>query len=30
MNAGMTSAIEFEHDFPVTPSAVAAHQEQDL
>ena len=26
----MTSAIEFEHDFPVAPSAVAAHQEQDL
>jgi len=26
----MTSAIEFEHDFPVAPSAVAAHQVQDL
>jgi hypothetical protein len=26
----MTSTIEFEHDFPVGPSAVAAHHEQDL
>ena len=26
----MTSTIEFEHDFPVAPSAVTAHREQDL
>lgn len=26
----MTSTIEFEHDFPVAPSAVTAHQEQDV
>ena len=26
----MTSTIEFEHDFPVAPSAVTAQREQDL
>ena len=29
MNTDMTSAIEFEHDFPAQPSAEMAHREQD-